>query len=168
MKRISIKPMQKFVVAMVVGGIMITGFNSCSKKSSGSKSKATTSTTAPEPPTPPTPPAPLPPAKEEKGEMVIKRDAAGNYVIQLNIKNLEAVQLMKPKKEGYAVWIITDAMAAKNVGQIEGAKNWTDKKDNAYFEAVSAVKPTKIFITAENDLNAVKPGTQIVWSTKSF
>ena len=165
MKKISFKPMQKYVVAIVIGGIMITGFNSCSKKSSGSKSKAATSTAATEPPAPP---APLPPAKEEKGEMVIKRDAAGNYVVQLNVKNLEAVQLMKPAKEGYVVWIVSDAMAAQNVGQIDGAKKWTEKKDNAYFEATSAAKPTKIFITAENDLKAVTPGTQLVWSTKTF
>ena len=165
MKKLSLKPMQKYFFAFVVSGIMIVGFNSCSKKSSSSKSKANTNTAMNEPPAPP---APLPPAKEEKGEMVIKRDAAGNYVIQLNIINLEAVQLMKPKKEGYVVWVVTDAMAAKNVGQIDGAKNWTDKRDNAYFEATSALKPSKIFITAENDLNTAKPGTQLVWSTKSF
>jgi hypothetical protein len=165
MKKISLKPMQKYFVAMVIGGIMITGFNSCSKKSSGSKSKAATSTAVTEPPTPP---APLPPAKEEKGEMVIKRDAAGNYVVQLNVKNLEAVQLMKPAKEGYVVWIVSEGMAPQNVGQIDGAKKWKEKKDNAYFEATSAVKPTKIFITAENDLKAVTPGTQLVWSTKTF
>ena len=103
---------------------------------------------------------PPPPQVEEKEGMQIKRDAAGNYVIELLLKDLEAVKLMKPVKEGYVVWMINDKDITTNIVTIEGANTWTAKKDKVNFQAVSAVKPVKVFITAETNIKAEKPGTQ--------
>ena len=111
---------------------------------------------------------PPPPQVEEKEGMQIKRDAAGNYVIELLLKDLEAVKLMKPVKEGYVVWMINDKDITTNIVTIEGANTWTAKKDKVNFQAVSAVKPVKVFITAETNIKAEKPGTQVVWSTRNF
>jgi hypothetical protein len=136
------------------------GLEACSKKSTSSK------TTTSEPTKQEAAPVATP--VEEKDGMQIKRDAAGNYVIQLVIVNLEPVKLMKPVKEGYVVWMISESNVTTNIGTIEGANNWTTRKDKSKFEAASIVKPTKVFITAETDLQAQKPGTQVVWSTGTF
>lgn len=159
------KPNRLFTIlfAGIAFMVVMNGLESCSKKSTSSK---TTATLTNEPAQPATP-APPPPAEEKDG-MQIKRDAAGNYVIHLVIVNLEAVKLMKPMKEGYVVWMTNESGVTSNIGNIEGANTWTDKKDKTRFEATSAVKPSKVFITAETDLRTQKPGTQVVWSTGNF
>ena len=143
----------KKIFAGVIATIMLLGFNSCAKKTSSATVATETAT---------------PMIAEEKGEMLVKRDASSNYVIQINIADLEPVKKLQPAKEAYVVWMVTDMKTTKNLGQIEGANTWLSKKDKASFEAVTPSKPTKIFITAENDAAAQKPGTQIVWSTKTF
>lgn len=152
---------------LLIAGITLTavmnGLEACSKKSGSSKSAAAATS---EPAV--TQPAPAPPPAEEKDGMQITRDAAGNYVIHLIIVNLQPVKLMKPVKEGYAVWVVTEAGVPVNIGNIEGANTWTDKKDKTKFEATHPVKPVKVFITAETDLKTQKPGTQVVWSTGNF
>lgn len=157
-------PNQPVKILFVVFSFTLFLFTaSCSKKSGSSKSTAAlTSEPAPAPAPPPPPPV------EEKDGMQIKRDAAGNFVIQLVIVNLEAVKLMKPVKEGYVVWMVNETGATSNIGNIEGANTWAARKDKTRFEATSAVKPSKVFITAETDLKAQTPGKQVVWSTGNF
>lgn len=105
---------------------------------------------------------------ESNGNVQVKRDVNSNYVIQINLSDLENVKNLTPAKEAYVVWMVSDQKRAKNIGQIEGANSWLSKKSKASFEATSAVRPTKIYITAENDITVQKPGKQIVWSTSSF
>jgi hypothetical protein len=163
MKQIKTKQLFNILVGGIALLVVTTGMEACSKKSNSSKSNKATVTAAPLAPA-----APAPPPVEEKDGMQIKRDAAGNYVIQLVVVNLEPVKLMKPVKEGYVVWMTNESNVTTNIGTIEGANTWTTKKDKSKFEATSVVKPVKVFISAETDLNAQKPGTQIVWSTGSF
>ena len=105
---------------------------------------------------------------ESNGHVQIKRDVNSNYVIQINLSDLENVKNLTPAKEAYVVWMVSDQKITKNIGEIEGANKWLTKKSKASFEAVSAVKPTKIYITAENDVTIQRPGKQVVWSTSSF
>lgn len=164
MKQIKISRLFNILFAGIALMLIINGLEACSKKSTTSKSAATvTAEPAVKEPAPPSP-APV----EEKDGMQIKRDAAGNFVIQLVVINLQPVKLMKPVKEGYVVWMVNEANVTTNIGTIEGANTWTDKKDKVKFEATSAVKPLKVFISAETDLNTQKPGTQVVWSTGGF
>ena len=164
MNRIKTSRLFNILFACIILAFMINGLEACSKKSTTSKSAATV--TAEPVVKEPAPPQPAP--VEEKDGMQIKRDAAGNFVIQLVIINLEPVKLMKPVKEGYVVWMTTEIAVPVNIGTIEGANTWTTKKDKSKFEATSAVKPVKVFITAETDLKTQKPGTQVVWSTGGF
>ena len=85
---------------------MINGLEACSNKSKASKSATTALSSEPavKEPTPPPPPA-----VEEKEGMQIKRDASGNFIIQLLLKDLQPVKLMKPVKEGYVVWMVNEA-----------------------------------------------------------
>lgn len=135
--------------------LLLTGMAACSKKSNPAKFTAETAVAE----------TPAPPPVPEKDGMVIKRDKDGNFVIQLVMVDLEAVKLMKPVKEGYVVWMTNDANVASNIGTVEGANTWNNKKDVTRFEAVSAVKPVKVFVTAETDLKTKTPGKQVVWST---
>jgi hypothetical protein len=150
-----------FLLAGIALMVVINGLQACSKKSTSSK---TTTAAAAEPAAKETTPPPPPPVEEKDG-MQITRDAAGNYVINLVIVNLEPVKLMKPVKEGYVVWMTNEAGVTSNIGTIEGANTWTTRKDKSKFVATSTVKPSKVFITAETDLKVVNPGKQVVWST---
>lgn len=152
-----------FLFAGIALLVVLNVLEACSKKSNSSKTTAA----AAEPAAKETTPPPTPPVEEKDG-MQITRDAAGNYVIHLVIVNLEPVKLMKPVKEGYVVWMTNEAGVTSNIGTIEGANTWTTRKDKSKFEATSAVKPSKVFITAETDLKAASPGKQVVWSTGSF
>ena len=157
MKAIKLNTWTKNIFFGILTILMAFGFNSCAKKTTATTTTAeTTEATS----------FTMMPA--EKGKLEVKRDANSNYVIQINIADLEPVKKLQPSKEAYVVWMITDMKATKNLGQIEGANSWLSKKDKASFEAVTEFKPTKVFITAENDPGIQKPGTQIVWSTKSF
>jgi hypothetical protein len=153
-----------FLFAGIALLVVLNGLEACSKKSTSSKTTATAAEPAAKETTPPPPPPPV----EEKDGMQITRDAAGNFVIHLIIINLEPVKLMKPVKEGYVVWMTNEAGVTTNIGTIDGANTWTTRKDKSKFEATSAVKPSKVFITAETDLKAATPGKQVVWSTGSF
>lgn len=160
MKRIKTTRLFNFLFAGIALVVVMTSLEACSKKSTSSK----TTTTAGEPAAKETTTPPIP----EKDGMQITRDAAGNYVINLVIVNLEPVKLMKPVKEGYVVWMVNESAVTSPIGTIEGANTWTTKKDKSRFVATSAVKPSKVFITAETDLKTATPGTQVVWSTGSF
>jgi len=163
MKKVRTNRLFNFLIAGMALMIIISSLEACSKKSTSSKNTAAAAEPAAKETTPP-PPPPV----EEKDGMQITRDAAGNYVINLVIVNLEPVKLMKPVKEGYVVWMMNESGATSNIGTIEGANTWTTRKDKSKFVATSAVKPSKVFITAETDLKAVNPGKQVVWSTGSF
>lgn len=165
MKRIKMNRIFNAVLAGTTLLLLTQGLDACSKKSGSSKSSKANLTSEP---AVASQPAPAPPPVEEKEGMQIKRDAAGNFIIQLLLKDLQPVKLMKPAKEGYVVWMVDDNNVTTNIGNIEGANTWTDKKDRSTFEATSAVKPAKLFITAETNLKAEKPGTQVVWSTRNF
>lgn len=103
-----------------------------------------------------------------QGYVTIKRDHNKNYVIQLQITDLAEVQRLQPPRQTYVVWMITIHDKAKNIGQINSSTSLFSKTLKASIETVSSFKPTKIFITAEDDANVQYPGTQLVLSTDSF
>ncbi|WP_435353120.1 hypothetical protein [Emticicia sp. SJ17W-69] len=103
-----------------------------------------------------------------RGYVEVKNDKNKNYVIQIHLINLAEVQRLQPSRQTYIVWMATESDGTKNVGQIKSATSMMSKQLKASFETVSAFKPTKIFITAEDDANIQYPGTQVVLSTDSF
>lgn len=147
MNTIKLKTQIKNVFAGILATLVIISFGSCAKKTASLSESF---------------------IPESNGNVQIKRDVNSNYVIQINLSDLENVKNLTPAKEAYVVWMVSDQKRAKNIGQIEGANSWLTKKSKASFEATSPTKPTKIYITAENDITVQKPGKQIVWSTSSF
>lgn len=98
-----------------------------------------------------------------EGVVTVKDDNNNNYAIKLDITNLAAVDRLTPPKNTYVVWMETDRGAARNIGRIV-----VTNKMNVSFETVSSFRPTKIFITAEDNENAQYPGEMLVLTTNSF
>jgi hypothetical protein len=62
----------------------------------------------------------------------------------------------------------TEELMVKNMGQIISEGRCISSKLKAAFETVTAFKPTKIFITAEDDAEIQYPRTQFVLETNRF
>ena len=129
-------------------------FSSCARKSAAvSRSENST-------------PAAMP---ENKGQVQIKRDVNSNYVIEINLRELEAITKIEPtSKKSYIVWMDADNQVTKNLGQINSNTGLLSDKSKASFEAISEFKPTKVFITEEDMATVNKPGVKVIWSTNSF
>jgi len=98
-----------------------------------------------------------------EGVVTVKDDKNNNYLIKIEITNLAAVDRLSPPKNTYVVWMETDRGAARNIGRIV-----VTNKMNVSFETVSSFRPTKIFITAEENENALYPGEMLILTTNSF
>ncbi|WP_428659936.1 hypothetical protein [Runella sp.] len=103
-----------------------------------------------------------------RGYVKVSNDKNKNYVVQIHLQDLAEVQRLQPSKQTYIVWMITDHDISKNIGQIKSSASHMSRQLKANFETVSSVKPTKIFITAEDDPSVQFPGTQVVLSTDNF
>jgi hypothetical protein len=103
-----------------------------------------------------------------EGTVKINKDKNKNYHIQISLSNLAEPNRLQPSKNTYVVWMETDDNAVKNIGQINTSTGFLSKRLKASFETVTPVKPTKIFITAEDDSNIQYPGMQVVLTTNNF
>ncbi len=102
------------------------------------------------------------------GQVKVKKDKNNNYEIQIDIKNLAEPTKLQPSKRTYVVWMETDQRNTKNIGQINSSTGFLSSKLKASFQTVSSFKPSKIFITAEDDANIQYPNSQVVLSTNGF
>lgn len=100
-----------------------------------------------------------------EGTITIKEDGNKNYVIKVQTANLADSQKLTPPKNAYVVWLVTENNITKNIGQIVSSTGTLSSKLKASFETVSSFKPTKIFITAENEANIQYPYSEVVLTT---
>ena len=103
-----------------------------------------------------------------RGFVKINRDNNKNYVIHLEITGLAEVKRLQPSKNVYVVWMDSEKGPANNIGQINSSTHMLSKALKASFQSVSSSKPSKIYITAENEASAEYPDTMIVLSTGNF
>lgn len=103
-----------------------------------------------------------------RGTVKVKKDNNNNYAIKVFIRNLAEVKRLSPPKSAYIVWMETDQQTAKNIGKIDSDNKMFSNKLKASFESVSPTKPTKIFITAEDDVSTQYPSYQIILTTNNF
>jgi hypothetical protein len=97
-----------------------------------------------------------------EGTVKVKKDNNNNYHIEVEIANLAEPNRLQPAKKTYVVWMETDLEGAKNIGQINSSSGFLSKRLKASFDAVSAIKPTRIFITAEDEGTVQYPGMQVL------
>jgi hypothetical protein len=98
-----------------------------------------------------------------EGRVVVKNDKNNNYVIQIEVTNLAEVSRLQPPKNSYVVWLETDRGQVRNIGSIVSSNNL-----KASFQTVSSFKPTRIFITAEENESTQYPGPMVVLTTNRF
>ena len=103
-----------------------------------------------------------------RGSVKVKKDKNNNYLIKIYISDLAEVERLQPAKQTYVVWMISDSDVTINLGQLKSAANTFTQALKASFETVSAARPVKIFITAEDDASVQVSGTQLVLSTDRF
>jgi hypothetical protein len=147
MKTKSFNTMTKNMIFSALAAILIFSLGSCAKKISFLTSSVV-------------------PAAE--GTVKIKKDNNNNYAIQLDMVNLAEPGRLQPAKNAYVVWMETEANMVKNIGQINTSSGFLSKKLKASFKTVSSQKPSKIFITAEDDAAVQYPGMMVVLTTNSF
>lgn len=94
-----------------------------------------------------------------RGEIVVNKnkDQNNNYHIEIQVSYLAEPERLQPPKKYYIVWLVSDNNSPKNIGQIVGTSKLYVK-----FETISSVKPERIFITAEDDIESQYPGNTIV------
>ncbi len=137
---------RNILFALLIGTVMVT-ISSCAKKINFQ-----TSTVVP----------------AARGTVKVKKDDNQNYVINIDIFNLAEAKRLPSNEQIYVVWMESNNQYVKNLGQINSSTKMLSKKLKASFEGVSSVKPTKIFITAENNSGVQYPGNELVLTTNSF
>ena len=103
-----------------------------------------------------------------KGSVSIKTDNNKNYIIKIRILDLAEVERLQSSKATYVVWMETDKGNFENIGQLKSSTSFFSKQHQASLKTASSYKPVKVFITAENDINAQHPDKQIILSTDKF
>lgn len=102
------------------------------------------------------------------GKVKIKKDNNNNYNIDISIRHLASSDQLTPPAKTYVVWIVTDKNETKNMGQINSSSGFLSSKLKASFNTVSSSKPTKVFITAEDNGDVFYPGNRVILTTDSF
>lgn len=135
------------ILLVVLTTMLIFSFNSCA-----TKAQFETSSVVP----------------AARGAVKVKKDKNKNYQIHIDLYNLAESNRLQPPKQTYVVWLETNENAVKNIGQINTSTGLFSRKLKSSFETVSSSKPTRIFITAEDEANIQNPGMQVVLSTSRF
>lgn len=103
-----------------------------------------------------------------QGTVQVKIDDNKNYLIKIELSNLSPSTRLTPPKEAYVVWMVNVDNAINNLGQLNSSTSFMSKNLDASFETVSASKPYKIMITAENDVSTQYPSFSEVILTTSI
>ena len=102
------------------------------------------------------------------GWVKIDRDKNKNYNIDVNIMHLTDPSRLTPSKKSYVVWIQTEYNGVRNIGRLHSASGFLSNTMKADLHAVTPLKASKVFVTAEDYGDAQTPGTVVVLSTETF
>ena len=141
MKKLNFKTKSILLGILVIG--MVLPFTACAKKIKFMQS------------------AVVPAAK---GYVKVKTDNNKNHVIKIEIRDLADVERLNTSKVSYVVWMETDQGRTENLGQLNSSSGFMSKQMKASLETVSSYNPSKIYITAEEFVNAQYPGDRVILS----
>jgi hypothetical protein len=134
-------------ILLIASAVLLLSFGSCAKKIAFQ-----TSTVVP----------------AARGKVTVDKDNNKNYVVKIKMYGLAEVSRLESSKSTYVVWMETDESQVKNIGQIKSDSKFMSSKLKATFETVSSFKPSKIFITAEDNADVQYPGSYLVLETNRF
>lgn len=103
-----------------------------------------------------------------EGLVKIKQDNNKNYALDISVVNLAQANDLTPPKNTYVVWMETEENGVQNIGQINSSSGLFSKAMKASLQSSVPYKPTKLFITAEDEGNLRHPGMQVVLETDRF
>jgi len=95
------------------------------------------------------------------GEVKVKKDKNENYAIDVSVKNLAPPQKLSPSKDLYMVWMEDGKNPVQKLGRIDPSSSLKGS-----LTALATVKPTKLFITAEDNAEVTYPTGEVVLTTK--
>jgi hypothetical protein len=100
------------------------------------------------------------------GSVKIKKVDNGDYHITVKVLNLAPAKRLRPAREVYVVWIEINRNSVKNLGMIKSSSGLFSNTLKGQMEATVPVKPTSVFITAEDNEYVRYPGNQLILKTK--
>jgi hypothetical protein len=103
-----------------------------------------------------------------QGTVKLKTDKNNNHSINIDVRHLADPTRLTPAKSVYVAWIETDGKGPQNIGQLRTSSGLISNTLKASLEAVSPFKPTRLFITAEDQANIEYPSSYVVLNTTSF
>ena len=103
-----------------------------------------------------------------EGVVKVKKDNNNNYRIGITINNLAEPDRLQPARNTYVVWMEGQDNQTKNIGQIKSSHSFLSKSLKGTFETVSAIKPRKIFITAEDNPGVQYPDNMNIVLTTNY
>lgn len=100
-----------------------------------------------------------------EGKVLLKEDKNDNYSLNFKISNLAKPKDLTPPKSVYVVWMETTNNDTKNLGQLKSTNPLFTKALKASMKTVTTFRPSRIFITAEDNAAAEYPNGQEVLTT---
>lgn len=97
----------------------------------------------------------------------ITKDDNKNNVIEMTVTNLADPTRLTPVRKTYVAWMETNE-GIKNIGQLISETSYFSSARKAVLKASTPFKPTRFFITAEDDASIRYPGNQVVLTTDKF
>lgn len=146
MKLRQLMSMRKTVI-LISGVCMLIYFSSCSRKIMFENSSV------------------VPAAR---GSVSVKQDNNKNYRIGISLSNLAEPERLQPPKKTYVIWMESSDNVTKNIGQLNTSGSMFSSKLTSSFETVSSGKPTRIFITAEDNGDIQYPSSLVILTTNNF
>lgn len=86
----------------------------------------------------------------------------------MSVTNLAPPDRLQPSRSTYVVWVETERNGIQNVGQLNSGSGFLSKALKANLNAVTPYKPTRLFVTAEDNAAIRYPGAMVVLATDRF
>ncbi len=100
-----------------------------------------------------------------EGSVKITKDRNSNYSIHLDVLHLAEPKKLQPAKSVYLVWMQTEDNSTKNIGILNSSSSLLSKTLKASLHTVTPFKPTRIYVTAEDDSKITFPAGETVLTT---
>lgn len=101
-----------------------------------------------------------------EGTVKYKRDKNKNYSINAKVVHLANPSKLFPPKRTYVLWMETENNGVKNLGQLNVSSSLLSSTRKASLSTSTSFKPTRFFVTAEDEGNITYPGSQTVLRTE--
>ena len=102
-----------------------------------------------------------------KGYVKIKGDNNENYAVKLQVKDIVKSKDLQPGKKTYVVWVETNENRAHHLGKLESSKGIFSKTRKAKLTSVTAARPVRVYVTAEDNSTPQFP-SEVILTTKLF